>query len=938
MQERGPGGRITRFGSFEVDLQEGKLTKSGVRIRLQEQPFQILVLLLERPGQLVTREEIRQRLWSHDTFVEFDDALNTAVRKLRTALNDSADNPRFLETVPRRGYRFLAPVSVPTPEPIGPGGQAGAVANLGTEITGQVQATERISSNLTRYWVAAALNLLLVGGAAYLFRSARPSSATASAVSAAVPGRRSVAVLGFRNLPGRPEEAWLAAALSEMISTELAAGGGLRLVSGEDVARAKRDLRITDPDTLAQSTLANLRIDAGADVVVVGSCTPLEEKGQKRIRVDVRLQDTASGETIAEEAFTGAEEGLFEVASQAGARLRERLGANPLSAEAVNVAQASLPSNQQATRLYAEGRAKLWDFDFLGARDLLVKAVAADPRNPAAHAALADAWSALGYTATAQEEAKRALDLSSTLSREEQLSTEGRYRELVRDWPKAIETYRALTRFFPDDLEYGLRLAAVLSKDGKKQDSLLALAALRRLPKPISDDPRIDLQEASTFDRAGDYQRLQTASTNAAIKAQSRSSRILLAEAKLKQSLAASRLNDPKGALVLDEEAQEIYKQAGDKYGSARAGYRMADLLFQQGQYAQSNAVLEQCLQVFRTLGSDGDVAVALNDMAGGLLEMGEVSKAKDTYQEALVGQRLVRNKRGIADTLANLGVILYEQGDLAGARKYDEETMSLYKELGEKGDVAIIENNIGEVLVDQGELSEGKNLWEHSLALRRELGKESEVAESMHNIAGALGEQGDVAGAQKLFDEALAIQVRLGEQANAAGTRLSQAELMLRAGNPADSEPLLRSALDQFQKERQVKEEVSAHATLAEALLELRRTNEAKAEIAQATKLADRNENRGIRLKAEIVAAQVLSARGKPDDAAKNLGSIIKDAQKSGFFIRQLEASLVLAEVETKFGKKKEARDLLQSIEKNARSKGFLLIASKAVADRGYL
>ncbi len=116
MQQNRPTGRFVRFGSFEADLQEGTLTKMGSRVRLQEQPFRILVLLLERSGQIVTREEIRQNLWSHDTFVGFDDALNTAVRKLREALNDSADNPRFLETVPRRGYRFVAPVAWP-PEP-----------------------------------------------------------------------------------------------------------------------------------------------------------------------------------------------------------------------------------------------------------------------------------------------------------------------------------------------------------------------------------------------------------------------------------------------------------------------------------------------------------------------------------------------------------------------------------------------------------------------------------------------------------------------------------------------------------------------------------------------------------------------------------------------------------------------------------------------------
>lgn len=650
--------------------------------------------------------------------------------------------------------------------------------------------------------------------------------------------------------------------------------------------------------------------------------------------MDIRLQDTALGETIAEEAFTGDEQNLFEVASQAGARLRGRLGATPASAEAVNSARASLPANQQAARLYAEGRAKLWDFDFLAARDLLLKAVAADPENAAAHLALAGAWSALGYGTTAEEQAKQALDLSAKLSREEQLSTEGRYRELTRDWPKAIEIYRALTQFFPDNLEYGLRLATVFSKAGRGQESLQAIEALRRLPRPIADDPRLDLREAYTLDHAGQYQGLQTASANAATKAQKRGSRILLAEARLQQSLAASRLNDPKSAVAFDEEAQEIYKEVGDNYGLARARYRMADLLFEQGEFAESNAMLEHCLQVFHALGSDGDAAETLNDIAGGLLEMGELSKARN--MAALVDQRQVRSKRGIAEALTNLGSLLEEQGDLAVARKYDEEALAIDNELGEKGAVASIQNNIGDVLVDQGDLSGGKNLWEQSLALRRELGNESDMAESMHNIAGALGEQGDLAGAQKLYDETLAIQVNRGELGNAAGTRLSEAELMVESGNPGDSEPLLRSALEQFKKEKQVQEEVSAHATLAKTLLQLGRLTEAKGEVGQATRLANRNESYKVRLKTRIVAAQVLSAAGSPDVATKNLRLAIKDAQKAGFFIRQLEASLALAEIEAKSGKKTEAQTQLQSVEKNARGRGFLLIARKAAIDRG--
>jgi len=103
-------GKIVRFGGFAADLAAGELSKEGVRIRLQEQPFQVLAFLLERPGEVVTREELRQRLWPADTFVDFDHSLNTAVNKLREALRDSASSPRYVETLARRGYRFLAPV------------------------------------------------------------------------------------------------------------------------------------------------------------------------------------------------------------------------------------------------------------------------------------------------------------------------------------------------------------------------------------------------------------------------------------------------------------------------------------------------------------------------------------------------------------------------------------------------------------------------------------------------------------------------------------------------------------------------------------------------------------------------------------------------------------------------------------------------------------
>ena len=126
MEEIANSARVIRFGVFEVDLRAGELRNSGLKIKLQEQPFQVLEMLLRRPGDVVTREELQKAVWPADTFVDFDRGLNKAVNKIREALGDSADNPRLVETLPRRGYRFIAPVDVdagaePSPGPANAG-------------------------------------------------------------------------------------------------------------------------------------------------------------------------------------------------------------------------------------------------------------------------------------------------------------------------------------------------------------------------------------------------------------------------------------------------------------------------------------------------------------------------------------------------------------------------------------------------------------------------------------------------------------------------------------------------------------------------------------------------------------------------------------------------------------------------------------------------
>src|SRR5436309_2748867 len=199
---------ILRFGVFEVDVCAGELRKQGVRIKLQEQPFHVLTVLLQRPDEVVTREELRSENWPADTFVDFDNSLNTAINKLREALGDSADNPRFIETLPRRGYRFIAPVT----------GVDGTTRGTATGASAPWRPSSR------KIVVAAAIAVLAAGIAGgLLWRARQPRHLT----------EKDTIVLGdFANSTG---DAVFDGTLREGLSVQLQQSPFLSLVSGEGI-------------------------------------------------------------------------------------------------------------------------------------------------------------------------------------------------------------------------------------------------------------------------------------------------------------------------------------------------------------------------------------------------------------------------------------------------------------------------------------------------------------------------------------------------------------------------------------------------------------------------------------------------------------------------------------------------------------------------------
>jgi tetratricopeptide (TPR) repeat protein/TolB-like protein len=748
-----------------------------------------------------------------------------------------------------------------------------------------------------------------------------------------VKARRSVAVLGFKNLSGKPEIAWMSAALSEMLTSELAAGEKLRTIPGENVARMQIELKVADPESLAQDTLARIRERLGTDLVVLGSYYAEGQGAGGRLRLDIRVQDAAAGEVVATVRDTGLEGEILDLVSRVGGQLRGRLGVEELSPAEAGGARASLPSSPEGARLYAEGLARLRVFDALGARDLLQKAAAADPGYPMVHSALAAAWSALGYEEKAREEAKKAVDLADKLSREDRLSVEGRYREATKEWDKAAALYQTLFSLFPDNLDYGLRLANALTKAGEGKQALEVLQSLRALPAPASDDPRLDLAQARAAESLTDLKTEQSMAATAAKKASAQGAWLLVAEAKTFEGAALLELGDAPKASAAFEEAKRLYESAGHLEGQAVTLGKMGTLKVKQGDLASARLLFENSIAIRRKIGGEEGIAMALHNIAIILYNNGDAAGARTMIEEALKTERGSGHTNHVASELHSLAVLLEDGVDLPGARKMYEEAMRTFREIGDLKRTAAALIGTANVMRKQGDLAGARKAHEEALAIARKTGDKGQVAEVLFHLGECLTLAGDLAAARRSHEEGLAIRTEIGERVSAAESRLSLAEIDIEEGKTASAIAAASGAVRDFTDQDVPDEEARAHAVLARGLLADGKAAEAQKAVEAAAPLLRDSSRRDLRLLTAITAARIQAASGASEAARQALESALGEATRSGLGGVELEARLALGEVEIASGRGAEGRARLRALETAARAKGFGLVAAKASA-----
>jgi len=776
--------------------------------------------------------------------------------------------------------------------------------------------------------------LLIVAGALggywFFHRKKPPSSARVSEVSpiSSVTPRRSVAVLGFKNLSGRPEEAWLSTALSEMLTTELAAGDNLRTVPGESVATMKINLSLADADSYGTDTLSKIRANLNADDVVVGSYLPL---GKGQIRLDLRVQDAVRGETLASVSEKGAEDQIDLLISRAGSTLREKLGVRAVSgAEAAQV-KATLPTKPEAARLYFEGLAELRAFDAQTGRDLLQKSVNIEPDFALSHGELATAWERLGEIEKARAEARKALDLSGPLSEEERLSTEAHLRRLTGEHDKALQIYQSLFKTSPDSLAAGLNLAAAQHVAGKDNDATATLEQLRKLPPPVRDDPLIDLAEAEAAESLGDYKQMQAFAGQAAEKARAQGARILTGRALLSSCWALQNLRRPAEAVKACEESRRLFLDTGRSNDAAYAANTLGAVLDMQGNHAAAKAKFEEALSIWRKLGNQHSVAQGMNNLAIFYEGQEDFVSAKKMYEQSLALTRGFHDQLRAAQTLHNIAGLLSKMGDLSGSLSHYEEAGAVGRSLGNKA--MVLANLLPSCRISYltGDLVKSRNCLEQAEPLVRETSNKNVVAFGLTVWNNLLTEENDLPAARKKLEELQKLRLELANKEMIISSNIALASLTIEEGHPEEAAAPLRKIVEELSSAEDEDAEIEARMVLARALLAMGKAAEAEKVLDGGRTNPSKDEQFHLGLLRPIESARIRAALGHAAEAEKTLQATAARAKTSGYVTYEYHARLALGEIELSSEKSVEGRAHLVTLEKEAKTRNLVLVEVKA-------
>jgi tetratricopeptide (TPR) repeat protein len=610
--------------------------------------------------------------------------------------------------------------------------------------------------------------------------------------------------------------------------------------------------------------------------------------GEERLSINLWLQSTAEkGESVVGTLSRSGKEGdLLQLVESAAVELRQLLGVQGLTIEQSRQAETALGMGPEAMRKYSEGLELLRGYQALRARDLLAEAVALEPQNAMTHAALSDAWRALGDDARALESAERAYRLREGLPRIKTLEIEGRYHEIASRLEEAIKSYGALYRFFPESVDYGLRVARLESISGDGQEALRTLGELR-LREP--GDPRIDLVEAEVAYNLFDYK----ASIDAARRAEEKASRdaasTLVAKALEHQGNALMQLSDFDRARQVLLEAENRFTEAGDLGSAAVAMNTRATVLFYAGEVDRAEALHRRALETLEEIGNRKEVVTVQNSLALLYQGRGLLAKARALLERAVEQARDLGDRNQEARVLDSLVWVVSHQGELGKARELALRERAIYQDLGVSEGLAWSEYYLGKVELEAGDTAAAHRHLEAALGHLDSTALYQE-AYLRHGLAEVLLASGERQAASLALGRALELRRDMDEKAILADTRLLRATALRREGQREEALEAARTAGEEYTEAASPDFEALAFARVAELYLDGGALAAASAALERARGAAPASEYPAIRAALDRAGIRRQAAEGDVGGALARFEVLAADLESKGLVLLAFE------------------------------------------------
>lgn len=783
-----------------------------------------------------------------------------------------------------------------------------------------------------RKWLLPAAALLLLATLAGLFAVARRERSPAAAIHPPSPGvgevvpaganrpdrRLSLLVVGFQDLSGDTSaRGWLGPALTEMLTTELAAGAMVRVVPGEHAELVRRSLALYPAKSPDRIPLDRLYSMAGTDLAVIGAYLPLKGQGERSLRLDVRVLAMPEGHTVASVAEVGSEAKLFDLVSRTGERLRRAFGLSLLTAEQALEARHLLPADSGAIRLYTEALMHLRASEPGAARDLLLEAEKLEPESAAIQSALIETWTLLGHDQKARESAAKAFRLRGSLSREARLAIEAQLYKAEQKWGRASEIYRTLWTFFPDDIEYGLKLAFTLVMDARGHEAMSVLEEVRKLPAPEGEDPRIDVLEARVARRISDFVTQERAAAAAAAKARRIGARLIEAQALLYRGDALRSSGEAQEALDFFRQAETIALQVKDRWILGMLYSNTGSALQELGRPREASQMHQRSLAIARELGTDVGVSAQLFTLGKLHSEQGDLEQARPLLEQAREGHLRIGDSMMLARVELSMASLFLTQGELDRAETLLAHALETSRLAGSRIDEAQILHEQAKLRDLLGDLQDARRLQEEALQILRGVEQPTVAASVLGASADLLARTGGFQLAQRRFDQALAV----GRKADNALASEKLLELRTRstssAGNLATSRAASEARIGIARK-------IGSRPLEANALRDLARIAEAAGELASAQDLLRESLRLSTEMRdhlktaaARVDLAQIELERGESDSAerlARETAEWYRARRISG---GEAAATTILADSLLALGRRDEARIAAERVRK---------------------